>query len=84
MAQAFTVLKFLTKTDVIEKVISLRIFSRWGDLVYHQKDFAPGENHWDGTYKGKPLNAGVFSYVLELQLKDGTTSMVKGDLTLLR
>jgi len=84
LAQAITVLKFLTKTDVIEKVISLRIFSRWGELVYLQKDFAPSENHWDGTHKGEPLNAGVFSYVLELQLKDGTTSMVKGDLTLLR
>ena len=72
--------------NVIERVISLRIFDRWGTLMYIQKDFdlSEKEKFWDGTFKGHRVNNGVYSYVLELQLKDGTTAQEKGDITLIR
>jgi hypothetical protein len=39
---------------------------------------------WDGTYKEKPLNSGVFAYKLVATLLDGTTVEESGNLTLIR
>jgi gliding motility-associated-like protein len=41
----------------------LRIFTRWGKLVFQTKN--PGENRWDGTYKGKPLPVDSYHYILD-------------------
>jgi len=43
-------------------VLDFQIFDRWGTLIYEQSDFQLGDNDfgWDGTYKGKELDASVF------------------------
>lgn len=61
--------------------VSLKIYDRWGELVFETNDQA---NCWDGTYKGKPMNAASYVYVLELTLQDGTTVSEKGNVTLVR
>jgi gliding motility-associated-like protein len=43
------------------------IFNRWGQRVYDAK---PYQNDWAGTYKGKPLPAGTYYYILNLSGKD--------------
>ena len=63
----------------------LRIFDRWGNVVYDQPPVvAGGAEGWDGTFKGKPLNPGVYVYTAMLIHLDGYEEAVIGDVTLVR
>jgi large repetitive protein len=74
------------KTQMIEKINVLRIFDRFGSLVYHQADFKPNDETigWDGNFKGKPSDPGVFTYYLEAQYRDGFREQHHGNITLIR
>ncbi len=55
---------------------SLRVFNRWGDQVYQKVSYGSDSERFDGTYKGKPLPAGNYYYVLsfkEYELKQTLT-----------
>ena len=45
---------------------SLKIFNRWGDVVYQAK---PYQNDWDGTYQNAPLPPGTYFYLLQLDVE---------------
>jgi gliding motility-associated-like protein len=70
----------------IDRILSLQIYDRWGFLMYHNEDIYPGDNigGWDGTFKGKPVNAGVYAYIVEFLLPDGSIVQRGGNVTLLR
>ena len=57
------------------------IYDRWGNLIVQttEKTFS-----WDGTFNGKPCNAGVYAYMLEVKYIDGTSEMRSGNITLIR
>lgn len=56
------------------------IYNRWGELVF----FTSNPNAcWDGTYKGKPCNAGSFVYFIKAKTGCGTVTR-KGNLLLVR
>jgi len=60
----------------------LSIFNRWGQRIF--VGYTP-ETSWDGTYNGKPADAGTYMY--ELQFTGGTRDnryIKKGDVHLLR
>jgi len=59
----------------------IKIFDRWGELLYETFDITKG---WDGTYKGKPMTMGVYVYYYNIQLENGKNLTGKGDITLLR
>lgn len=63
-----------------------RVFDRWGELVFQQENQPLADRNlaWDGTFRGQPLDPGVFIYFAELNFPDGTTTVFKGDVTLLR
>ncbi len=61
--------------------LSYAIYNRWGEKVFETTDPLVC---WDGTYKGKPMNSGVFAYKLVATLFDGTTVEESGNLTLIR
>ncbi len=57
------------------------IYDRWGQCVFQTKD----QNAcWDGKYKGKEMNAGVFAYKLTIKLQSGDFVIRSGNLTLLK
>jgi gliding motility-associated-like protein len=57
------------------------IYDRWGQCVFQTKD----QNAcWDGKYKGKEMNAGVFAYKLTVKLQNGDFVIRSGNLTLLK
>ncbi len=60
---------------------TLKIFDRIGELVYEGNEVSPG---WDATFRGQPVNVGVFVYVADITYEDGTKANKKGDLTVLR
>lgn len=45
---------------------SLKIFNRWGDVVYQAQ---PYQNDWDGTYQNAPLPPGTYFYLLQLDVE---------------
>ena len=70
----------------IERIAALRIFDRWGELVFVRTDFAPNNPNtgWDGTLDGRPLNPGVFIWQMEVILTGGDVEPVSGEVVLLR
>ncbi|MBK6623136.1 MAG: gliding motility-associated C-terminal domain-containing protein [Saprospirales bacterium] len=67
-------------------IVYFRIFDRWGELVFEANDtpLAPASGAWDGAFKGNPLPAGVYAYMLEVRFLNGRIVHKNGDITLLR
>lgn len=57
------------------------IFNRWGTLVCEFTD--PGDG-WDGTYKGRLVDTGVYYYVITATGSDGVNYKRRGDITIMR
>lgn len=57
------------------------IFNRWGVKLYQWTDPDKG---WDGTYKGKHVNPGVYYFVVEATGSDGKRYKEMGDINILR
>jgi gliding motility-associated-like protein len=52
------------------KTYNMKISDRWGELLFESND---PDYHWDGTYKGKQVEAGLYVYeffVLDIYLRD--------------
>jgi gliding motility-associated-like protein len=65
---------------------SIRIFNRWGELMYERKDFKINDPTagWNGTYKGAALTPDVYVYVAEVQCGNNELYSMKGNVTLLK
>lgn len=63
------------------KEFILQVFDRWGEKVFETTDFKVG---WDGSHKGKPALAGVYTYQLTITFKSTVVEQVKGNLNLIR
>jgi len=61
--------------------IDMKIYNQWGQQVAVVTDRKIG---WDGTHKGKPQPAGVYIYVLDAAMEDGSLIKRKGSITLIR
>ncbi len=63
-----------------------RIYDRWGNLVFETGDFLVNDETvgWDGTFRGKEMNPGVYVWYVEAEYIDGFTETFKGNTTLLR
>jgi len=68
------------------KVRNLRIFSRWGEIVFDKSNFDANNTAygWDGTSKGKPLNPDVYVYTLEVVCDNGSVLTYRGNITLIK
>lgn len=63
------------------KTYKLQIFDRWGKLVFISYNV---NDKWDGTFKDKPCDGGVYFFTIEATCHDGTPYKKKGDVTLIR
>jgi len=70
----------------VEKISMFRVFTRWGELVHESYNFVPGDSKdgWDGYFKGKMMNPGVYVYMAEIEFVDGLKEIYRGDVTLMR
>lgn len=57
------------------------VYNRWGELVFETNDKTKG---WDGVYKGKPADVGVFGWYLKVKCLNGAEAFRKGNVTLIR
>ncbi len=60
---------------------NFQVYSRWGEVIFESSSIA---TLWDGTYNGVGVNSGVYVYKLNVQMKDGTSIIDKGNITLVR
>lgn len=57
------------------------VFNQWGGKVFE----GSGQTiSWDGNHSGKPQPSGVYMYVIELTMNDGTRQHKKGSINLIR
>ncbi|MGB0863533.1 MAG: gliding motility-associated C-terminal domain-containing protein [Saprospiraceae bacterium] len=70
----------------VEEIVTFQVYDRWGELVHSASNFSPDSyaDGWDGSFRGKLFNPGVFVYYLEVRFSDGVVFPYKGDVTLLR
>ena len=60
---------------------SLRIYNRWGDMLFRSTDINKG---WDGTYKGTKLDTGTYVYFLDYSFKKNIPIQQKGTIVLIK
>jgi len=65
---------------------SMRIFNRWGEIVYERNNFAANDatQGWDGMFKGAPAPSDVYVFTVEVLCNNNTIVPVKGNVALLR
>jgi gliding motility-associated-like protein len=68
------------------KVKSLKVFNRWGDMMFSATNLPLGGDRmgWDGTFNGRDVPPDVFVYVAVVSFIDGEEIIIKGDVTLTR
>jgi gliding motility-associated-like protein len=71
---------FEVKSEAI-KEFDLRIYNRWGILVFESADLG---KVWNGTYEDKSLNTDVFGYIINVQCYSGDIFTKKGNITLVK
>lgn len=72
--------KLFVRGQNLEK-INLKVFDRWGELVFETTDQGVG---WDGTFKGENVDPDVYVYHLQVICFDGQENLIKGNVTVLR
>jgi gliding motility-associated-like protein len=72
----------------LARVNSMRIFNRWGEMVFERMNFMANDRTptggWDGTYKGKPASPDVYVYIIEFVCENNAIVPVKGNVALVR
>ncbi|OJV52220.1 MAG: hypothetical protein BGO31_00690 [Bacteroidetes bacterium 43-16] len=61
-------------------ILRFRVYNRYGQLIHTSANESAG---WDGTFKGKLQDQGVYYYHVIIHFVDGTEKEFKGDVTLI-
>ena len=72
--------KLFIRSTILEQA-TLRIFNRWGEMVFETNDISIG---WDGTWRGELLPPDVYDYYLQGICIDGKEYIKQGNITLIR
>jgi gliding motility-associated-like protein len=77
---------FFPQGKGIRVIKYLRIFNRWGELVFEKQNFNINDdkNGWNGTFKGKILPPDVFVYDTEMVCDNNQIIKQYGNLMILR
>lgn len=73
--------RFHLKGILYQKISVFHIFNRYGALVY---DGTRDREGWDGNFKGKTCDAGIYHYLVSVEYPDGSRKTYKGNLSLIR
>jgi len=77
---------FMVRGSGIMQVKSIRVFSRWGDIVFERTNVLPNDPAagWDGRVRGVIKGPDVFAYTVEVICDNGTPYVFQGNVTLLK
>jgi gliding motility-associated-like protein len=76
--------QLFASTEFTGTVRSLRVYDRWGGLVFEAADAATALAGWDGRVNGVAAAAGTYVYLLEIEGNEGTLIEQRGAVVLLR
>lgn len=77
---------FYLRGSGLDRVKSMRVFNRWGEVVFEQRDF-PSNNQqygWNGKYRGNTAPAGVYVYQVEVYCENGEVIHFEGNIALIQ
>ena len=72
---------------VVQGIVQMNIYDRWGGLLYSEKDLLPGDmsRGWRGLGRDQqPASPDTYIYQAEVLFLDGTIRSLSGDILLLR
>lgn len=77
---------FYVRGKGIYAIRSLRIFNRWGEMVFEKKDIVPNDPNsgWNGIYKGASASADTYVYQLEVLCSNTQLLQYSGTISLIR
>jgi gliding motility-associated-like protein len=78
--------RFFPRGTGIDRIRAIRIFNRWGELVYEKRDFAANDQNagWDGTQRGKAAASDTYVYMIDIVCENAAIITFKGNVTLIR
>jgi gliding motility-associated-like protein len=70
----------------VARIARLRVFSRWGELLYERHDFPEGDPAygWDGRFLGQAMPGGTYTWMADVLFIDGVVVLFEGDTTMVR
>lgn len=77
---------FYARGKGVYSIQSLKIFNRWGDLVYNQVNIQPNDisKGWNGLHKGQPAPQDVYVYTIDVICENNVVLNYKGNVALIR
>ena len=78
--------RFYPRGTGLDRIQALRIFNRWGELVFEKRNFPANDapSGWDGTFKGKPASTDTYIYMIDIICENANIITYKGNVTLIR
>lgn len=78
---------YVHSDQFIKAVEEFRIFDRWGEMVFNADTNHPPNDPdfgWDGNFEDKPVEQGVYVYVIKIIFDNDQTQIFAGDITVIR
>jgi len=77
---------FFVQGTGLSTIQSLRIFNRWGQLVFEKRNFAANSETegWDGNFNGKKAPIDVYIYTIEVICENSQVVAYHGNVALIR
>ncbi|MGH2553979.1 MAG: PKD domain-containing protein, partial [Chitinophagaceae bacterium] len=76
---------FYPRGKGLDRVILLRIFNRWGEVVFENRNFPVNDpsSGWNGSFEGKKPQADVYVYQAEVYCDNGDIINLNGNIALI-
>ena len=76
---------FVNAGQSVSHVRNLKIFNRWGALMYEATDLPLNDSQsgWDGFFKGQVVNNGVYAWMATIEYLDGEVLLMSGDINVI-
>ena len=78
--------QFFIRGSGLFTIKSLKVFNRWGQVVYERANVRPNEaaDGWDGTFKGEKLTPDVFVYTINVICDNNQPLEFHGNVALIK
>ncbi len=72
--------------ESVSNIRYLRVFDRWGNLVFEITEVLPSaaEANWDGRFKNEEVEEGLYIWIAELDFIDGKSRTFSGEVMVFR
>lgn len=77
---------FYPRGKGIYSIRSLKVFNRWGDIVFDQSNLQPNDitRGWNGQHNGKTVPSDVYVYTMDVVCENNVILNYKGNVALIR